>query len=154
MDAKLKFWNKKEKGLKLIEPNINLANEYLKSAEETLLSIKGYESNLWLATKKYYTEYFSLYALLMKIGIQSEIHDCTIDILRFLEDKKFIERGYADLLEEDKELRIDNQYYLKNREVKININELREFILKIKDIISKITLKEINDIRKEINKII
>ena len=51
----------------------------------------------------------------MKIGVKCEIHACTIEIVRLLEDKNFLEKGTSEKLEKDKELRIDNQYYLKNK---------------------------------------
>ena len=63
----------KNQGMKLIEPNDNLSEEYYKSAEETLRIanlIKNSGSNMWLATQKYYTEYLAAYSLLMKIGIK------------------------------------------------------------------------------------
>ena len=66
----------------------------------------------------------------MKLGIKCEIHDCTIFLASFLEEEKLIE-GVSDILEKDKELRIDNQYYLKNKEVDINFDELSEFLLKV-----------------------
>jgi uncharacterized protein (UPF0332 family) len=157
MDAdKLKWCCKQSLGLKIDKPNDNLAKEYLQSAEETLSvlqNIKG-NSNMWLATTKYYCEYFSIYALLQKIGIKCEIHDCTIEIVRLLEEIKIIPEGYSKKLEDDKDLRIDNQYYLKNRPVNINIRELSEFILTIKNKINSITLSEISKVRNEIKKII
>ena len=106
MVDKLK-WCFGKKEVKFIEPNENLANEYLRSAEETLLvlrDIRG-KSNMWVATAKYYCEYFAVYALLMRLGIKSEVHNCTIEILRFLEKENVIERGIAKMLEYDKELR-------------------------------------------------
>lgn len=38
----------------------------------------------WITTTAYYARYFALYALLMKIGVKSEIHDCTIAIAKLL----------------------------------------------------------------------
>ena len=157
MDAdKLKWCCKQKAGLKIDKANDNLAKEYLQSAEETLSvlqDIKG-KSNMWLATTKYYCEYFSIYALLQKIGIKCEIRDCTIEIAKLLEEIKIIPEGYSKKLEDDKDLRIDNQYYLKNRPVDINIRELSEFILTIKNKVNSITLSEINKARDEIKKII
>ena len=66
MADRLKWCFKQRKGIRLIEPNENLAEEYIRSAEETLAvlsNIKG-KSNMWLATTKYYCEYFAIYALL------------------------------------------------------------------------------------------
>ena len=109
---------------------------------------------MWLATTKYYCEYFSVYALLRKIGVKCEIHDCTTEIAKLLEEIEIIPRGYSKKLEDDKDLRIDNQYYLKNKPVEINIRELSEFILSIKDKVNSITFDEINKARNEIKKII
>ena len=124
----LSWCKKKKEGIKLIEPNDNLCQDYLKSSEETLSILKDIEnkSNMWLATTKYYCEYFSIYALLMKFGIKSEIHECTIEVCRFLEERGVIPIGFTKRLEEDKGLRIDNQYYLKNRKVFLDFNELRD----------------------------
>ena len=86
-------WCKKQ-GMKLIEPNDNLAEEYYRNAEETLRVtnlIKNSGSNMWLATQKYYTEYLAAYSLLMKIGVKSEIHSCTIEVIRLLEKEKLID---------------------------------------------------------------
>ena len=155
MDAeKLKWCCGQGKGLRLIKPNDNLAKEYLESSEETLLILQDIKSksNMWLATTKYYSEYFAIYALLQKIGVKCEIHDCTIEMAGFLEEKGFIPRGYTKILSEDKDLRIDNQYYLKNRKVNINIGKLREFILVIKNKVNTLTLNEITKIREELNK--
>lgn len=157
MDAeKLKWCCKQSAGLKIDKPNDNLAKEYLQSAEETLSVLQDIKSksSMWLATTKYYCEYFSIYALLQKIGIKCEIHDCTIEIAKLLEEIKIIPESYSKKLEDDKDLRIDNQYYLKNRPVEINIKELSEFILVIKNKVNSITLNEINNARDDIKKII
>jgi len=156
MDARKINWcfNKKE-GIKIVEPNDNLARDYLQSSEETLSVLQNLEgkSKIWLATTKYYCEYFAVYALLQKIGIKCEIHDCTIEVSRFLEEKGILPKGSFDLLDFDKQLRIDNQYYLKNRKVEIDIRKISEFILKIKDKINSITFDEVEEIRKDFSKL-
>lgn len=157
MDAKKLIWCfNQNKGIKLIEPNINLAEEYISSSEETFLvlqSIKD-QSNIWVATTKYYCEYFAIYAILMKLAIKCEIHDCTIELCKFLEEENVIPKGYSKILENDKELRIDNQYYLKNRKVRVESNMLRDFILTIKNKINLLTLEETTNIRKKLKQII
>ena len=145
----------KEQGMKLIEPNDNLAEEYFKNAEETLRVsnlIKDSGSNMWLATQKYYTEYLAAYSLLMKIGIKSEIHSCTIEVIKLLETEKIIDFNLSKMLNEDKELRIDNQYYLKNRPVNFDSKQLSEIILNIKKIHDNITDEQIKKIRNLIKK--
>ncbi|MBS3076141.1 hypothetical protein J4481_00160 [Candidatus Pacearchaeota archaeon] len=155
MDAeKLKWCCQQKNGIKIVKPNENLANDYIKSSEETLMilqDIKG-KSNMWLATTKYYCEYFVIYALLQKLGIKCEIHDCTIGVCGFLEGRGIVPKGFTKILSKDKDLRIDNQYYLKNKKVDVDITKLREFILEIKNKINTITLEEITKIRGEFEK--
>jgi len=157
MDAeKLKWCACQKSGLKIGKPNDNLASEYIRSAEETLLvlqDIKG-KSNMWLATTKYYCEYFAIYALLQKLGITCEIHDCTIESCKLLEKIGLLPSGFSKRLEDDKALRIDNQYYLKNRKVDLDVNELREFMLIVKNKVNSITLDERNKARDELMRIL
>ena len=147
--GKIKWCSEQKKGIKLIKPNHNLANDYLNSAEETLLILKDLQgkSNIWLATTKYYCEYFTVYSLLMKIGIKCEIHDCTIEIVKILEEQNILTKGTAKILERDKNLRIDNQYYLKNKTVIVDYDKIRDMFLFVKNKINTITLDEINRVR-------
>ena len=150
---KIDWCKQQNKWIKFIEPNDNLSEEYYRNAEESfrvLRSIKETRSNMWLATTKYYIEYFAIYSILMKMGIKCEIHDCTIALVEFLEKEGIMSKGTAKILENDKELRIDNQYYLKNRPVNINFEKLSEFIILVKKILDKLTKEEIIKIREEI----
>lgn len=144
-------WCKCQKrGIKLTEPNDNLAKEYIQTAEETLdvlRKIKG-QSKVWLATTKYYCEYFAFYSFLMKLGVKCEIHDCTVEVCRLLEKNEVIPQGYAKILEDDKQLRIDNQYYLKNRDVDVDYDKLVEFVLAMKNLSLTITADEIERARE------
>ncbi len=153
---KISWCKKQDKGIKLMEPNNNLSQEYFQNAEESmkvLRSIKETKSNMWLATTKYYIEYFAVYSVLMKIGIKCEIHDCTIALIKFLEDEKIMNKGIAKILEEDKELRIDNQYYLKNKTVDISFEKLSEFILLIKQTLNNLDNTKITELRRKIDKL-
>ena len=150
---KISWCKKKEGGIKIQEPNDNLSQEYYENAEESmrvLKSIKETKSNMWLATTKYYIEYFAVYSVLMKIGIKSEIHDCTIALAKFLENEDVIEKGTSKILENDKELRIDNQYYLKNKFVNVDFEKLSDFMLSIKKSLEKLDNEEIRELREKI----
>jgi len=144
---------RQRRGIRLVEPNDNLSREYESTADETLQILRGIKgkSNIWLATTKYYTEYFAIYSLLMKIGIKCEMHDCTIAVCSFLEENGTIPVGYSNILNEDKQLRIDNQYYLKNRKVEVSYNGLAEFVLRIKDINLRLSPEQIGRIRKQLS---
>ncbi|MDD3174911.1 MAG: hypothetical protein PHU51_00350 [Candidatus Nanoarchaeia archaeon] len=144
---------KQSRGIELVKPNDNLAKEYLSSSEETLFSLKNSNetSNMWKATKKYYAEYLAVYALMMKLGIKCEIHDCTIEITKLLKD--IFPKNTYSILFEDKKLRTDNQYYLKNIVVEIDYEELFNFILEIKNTINSISPKEIQNLRTSLKEL-
>ena len=146
----LNWCKKQRRGIRLIEPNENLSKEYLENAEETLLVLReiGGKSNIWGCTLKYYFEYFCVYSILMKLGIKCEIHDCTVSVCYLLESERILPEGYSEILKIDKQLRIDNQYYLKNREVPINYDKILDFVLRIKDITNKLTKNDVLKIRK------
>lgn len=149
-------WCKKQKaGIKIQEPNDNLSREYYENAEESmrvLKSIRETSSNMWIATTKYYIEYFAVYSVLMKIGIKCEIHDCTIALIKFLESEEIIEKGISQILEKDKELRIDNQYYLKNKPVNIDFEKLSGFILLVNSSLGKLNTEKIKELRAKIKR--
>lgn len=150
---KISWCKKQERGIKLQDPNNNLSEEYYKNAEESLRVLRNIietKSNMWLATTKYYIEYFAVYSLFMKIGIKCEIHDCTIALVKFFEDEEIIEKGTAKILENDKELRIDNQYYLKNTPVNIDFGKLSDFLVSIKRSLDKLDNEKIAKLTKKI----
>jgi hypothetical protein len=152
--AAIKWCMRQKRGIKLVEPNDNLCNEYIATAQETLeilRTIKG-KSKVWLATTKYYCEYFAVYAILMKAGIKCEIHECTIAVAGLLEEKGIVPKGTQKQLEDDKQLRIDNQYYLKNREVPIDYGELVRFVLTLKDKALRLTNEEVKGIKDALSK--
>ena len=150
--AILDWCKRKKQGILLIEPNENLFKEYILTAEETLDVLRGIKgkSKVWLATTKYYCEYFAVYALLMRIGIKCEIHECTIALCRLLENEGIVPSGYAQILDEDKQLRIDNQYYLKNREVPLDYGKLVEFVVTLKGIGIRLSEESIQKCRKRL----
>jgi uncharacterized protein (UPF0332 family) len=57
----------------------------------------------WTATTAYYARYFALYALLMKIGAKSEIHDCTINIAQLLANNNILQQKLIDEIEQAKQ---------------------------------------------------
>src|SRR3989344_7801606 len=147
---KISWCKNQNKGIKLVEPSDNLSKEYYETSEESLRvlkSIQNTQSNIWLATTKYYIEYFAFYSILMKLGIKCEIHDCTISLADFLEKEKMIPKGTTKTLETDKELRIDNQYYLKNKPVNIAFNKISEFIISIKETLDNLSKEKIEELR-------
>jgi uncharacterized protein (UPF0332 family) len=147
---KLKWCSQKNEGLKLIEPNSNLANAYIKKANEALQSMRLNIIKDWKISTAYYTVYFSLYAILMKIGIKCELHSCTIEFAkRFLTDH--FEKTELDFLEDSLKARIDSQYYIdrtvSDEQYKKMVRNAPEFLVKCKSIIIKLNEKKVLNIR-------
>jgi len=142
---KIKWCLRLKTGIKIIEPNENLCQQYLKSSEENL-DIAGKVTGKWKSITAYYACYEALYALLQKIGIKCENHDCTLEILNLI---KGFDNKMAHFIRDLKKERIDVQYYLKTPR-QIDEKQVKEFILECKSKISAITEDEIMKIRGNI----
>lgn len=148
-------WCKKQKnGIELINPNENLARAYIQKAEDSLgASLKLEENRDWKICSLYYTMYFSVYAILMRIGIKCEIHSCTISFAEiFLND--YLGPEKIGLLKDSMRARIDVQYYT-NRNISENLFQemilnAPKFIVDCKDILNKLNEKDIFGIREKL----
>ena len=154
---KLKWCFKKEQGLRMIEPNKNLAQAYLVKAEEALTSLRINTIKDWKISTAYYTIYFSLYALLMRIGIRCEIHSCTISFVQHYlasyftpEELVFFERAL--------ETRVDAQYYVDRSVSNENYSRLIKnaplVLAQCRSLLEQFTEKEINVLRTQVKKLL
>ena len=141
----------------MIEPNSDLAEAYIKKAEEALESMRINSIKDWKISTAYYTIYFSLYAILMKTGIKCEIHSCTIEFAkRFFED--FFTEEEIAFIEDSLKARIDSQYYVDRTVPDEQFNKMMEktpaFLVNCKSILLKLNEKKINEIRLNFKKAI
>lgn len=150
---------KQKDGIKLIEPNDNLAEGYLKMAEDALGTMNR-EKNFSLRfsiSACYYSMYYSLYATLMKIGIKCEIHSCTLKFMEMFlsefyskEDIKVINKAF--------DCRNTIQYYVDRIIQKEDSNwiilKAPLFHTKSKEILAKLNENQIKEIREKIHKAI
>jgi len=107
---------KQKKGIRFEDPNDNLCKAFIKKARGSLNMLESAirkKEVEWIAATAYYARYFAFYALLQACGIRSEIHDCTISLMRFLfvEESLVAEELHTELLRA-KSLRVDTQYYV------------------------------------------
>lgn len=145
---------RKEGKLKLVEPSeeikesyLNKAVSYLDSAK-VLLKNKKLEETVSLA---YYSMYYSVLALLFRIGIKSENHSASIILLKELLGLDNRKISFA------RKERVDKQYYVDfrivEREVSQLIEDAEEFNSMILDYIEKLTLEKIENLRKEFERL-
>ncbi len=152
------FCFKKAGGLKLIDSNERLVEVYRRksrSALNMLESAKEKQENEWILDTSYYAKYFIVYALFMKIGIKSEIHDCTIFALKslFIEEK-IIDKDIYKELKKSRDLRVGALYYDKEfgrKEILERAEIAPEFCLKVESILNKITNEDVERARKKFN---
>src|SRR4030043_1766922 len=82
----IKWCCKQKEGIKLINPSENLSISYIKMGENALGTMNR-ERNYNLAfsiSACYYSMYYSLYSVLMKLGVKCEIHSCTLEFMKKL----------------------------------------------------------------------
>ncbi len=156
LDDMITWCTKQKKGIRIEKPNNELCKSYIKEANDSILSMNAnIKAGLrkWAIITAYYARYNSIYALLTKIGIKCEIHDCSITLMRYLFSEKF-DSGFFDELEKSKQHRIDMQYYT-NKTISVNeyekdIESAADFVLKIEEVVNKIRNEEIEAVRKKI----
>ncbi len=140
-------------GLEIREPNANLTEAYIQKAESALESMRLVKKQDWVIATAYYSMYFSIYAILIKIGIKCENHACTIECIKEILKKEYNEEE-IEFLEKSMQARIDKQYYTDREVADEQSNEMMrrapEFLIKSKEIIARLTEKEIKRIRQEI----
>lgn len=158
----IKWCLKQKDGLEFISPNSIMADSYIKMAEESINILKGVEpSKIWTAATTYYIFYYSLYSLMLMIGIKCEIHSCSIEFMKnylamFYTNKDF------DMFDKAFSARINLQYYANRPVDSMAIEETKsyckEFFVKAKDILAGITEEQIKCIRaslkQEVEKIV
>jgi len=151
----LKWCYNQKEGIKIIEPNDNLSKGYLKMAESSLGTMnRERKYNLMFSISAcYYSMYYSLYSVFMKIGFKCEIHSCTLEFMKRLlndfyskEDIKIIKKAF--------DARNIAQYYVdkivSEEDFSFIIEKAPLFFNKSKEILSKINENDIEKIKAEI----
>ena len=143
---KIAWCTKQAKGIKITDPKNHLCDSYIKEADETLENVFATKGK-WKVITAYYACYNALYSILMKCGIKSEIHDCTIELMGLFE----FEGREIEFIRKLKKDRIQVQYYLKN----IGLDDekpVKEFILKCKQVLLGLSSVKINEVRQYLEK--
>lgn len=138
-------------GILPVEPNDTLAVAYLKKAEEAMEAMHSVASNDWKISTGYYSLYFSLYAVLMKIGIKSENHACTIVLMQHLL-RDFFTPGECEMLEKARQARVETQYYIASDVSEAYVGTLARqvprFLVKCRGIVDGLKEKDVQALRQ------
>jgi uncharacterized protein (UPF0332 family) len=145
----------KEGKIQIVEPSHDIARSYIMksdsyiSSAKILLEHKRLEECVSIA---YYSMYYILTALLFKIGIKSENHTASIELL-----KEVIGLDNAEMYHAKKE-RIDKQYYVDFSvtidEVKDMIKTAENFTQKVYDFMAKLKYEDTISYQKRLKTIL
>ena len=171
---------KEERGLRITNPNDYLSGGHIKKADHNLivmtdLSKFGHED--WVVIAAYYAMYQAALALLTKIGLQSKDHATTVAVLEYFFGKQIskeliekfnelkgrkdrieaitIEEKYINYLWRVKRARETVQYGISitYKETDVIITNARDFVTKIKLVISEVDERLIEAISKKIKEL-
>jgi len=120
--GKLQWCLNQNRGISLIDYNKNIAFDYMFRAKDDLKNLSK-QNNTWKVIISYYICYNSFTAVLYSYGIKSEIHSCTIELLKLFDNL----HDFVDFFENLKELREDVQYYLKESDFE-KIETVKKFV--------------------------
>jgi len=88
----LRWCKRQNKGIRIVNPSENLTKAYLEKSRNALKSMEVNANagiTEWAISTAYYARYFAVYALLSRIGVRCEIHDCTIVAVQLFVRKRY-----------------------------------------------------------------
>ena len=157
-DRMILWCSKQKTGIRLEKPNDLLCRSYLKEANDALVSMNAnIKAGLkkWAVITAYYARYNAIYALLSKTGIKSEIHDCSITLMRYLFSDMFDSKFFEEL-EKSKQQRGDVQYYtnrtINDSDYDKNTESAPDFVLNVEKVVGEISAERIAAAREKLTK--
>lgn len=168
---------KKERGLRIIKPNVNLAIGYMNKANHNLVvmtDLNNLGHSDWVVISAYYAMYNAATSILAKLGLDSKDHATTVAILEYFfserVDRDFLERfnelkkrkdkieqlkieeKYIDYIWKIKETREIVQYGITTvyKETDLVVKYARDFVSKMKLVVDGIDEDVIAFVRNEI----
>ncbi len=153
----LKWCLKQGRGVRQVKPSDNLVRGYQQKSRNTLRSmeVNAREGILeWAVSAGYYARYFAVYALLQKVGIKSEIHDCTITLFNYLFHGS-ISSGLVEGLKRAKEERVETQYYTSQitMDEKKLIADAKAFVLEIEKLVDSLSHEKILNLQRRLKEL-
>ena len=153
----LRWCKRQTKGIRIVNPSDNLTKAYLEKSRNALKSMEVNANagiTEWAVSAAYYARYFTVYALLSKIGIKCEIHDCTIALFNYLFGSS-VQADMVKQLRQSKQDRIDAQYYSKT--IRVDFNDLtsqtKQFMLEIEKLIDSLDAQAIIILRNKLSRL-
>ena len=140
---------KKEGKIDLIAFSEEIKESYLKDSESYSISSKMLfkDNRLKESTQLiYFSVYYSILALLFRIGIKSENHACSIILLKEIFD---LDNSFVLMLQKKRVGTYYPDFNLQKQELNELIQKAEEFNMSLFDFISKLTNKQIKIYRNK-----
>jgi len=152
----LRWCKRQNKGIRIVNASNNLTKAYLEKSRNALKSMEVNANagiTEWAISAAYYARYFAVYALLSRIGVRCEIHDCTIALFNYFFGSD-VQADMVGQLRQSKQDRIDAQYYSKT--IKVDFNDLKsqakQFVLVMEKLINSLDAQAINALRSKLSR--
>jgi len=155
MEGKVKWCFKIKDGARLTNPSKTISYSYMELARNTLKRIETMldeKDFLWATVMIYYAEYYALYSFLARIGLKCENHFCSILLAKLLLGKE-----KTKTIEEDKDRRVDAQYYLRTvpeEKIRNMFSSAKIFVADFEDLVSKMNEEKISSFRSRTKKLL
>lgn len=141
----IEWCGKQRNGIRFTKPNNIIAEDYIRKADEALVIFIMSPSSEWKAVSSYYACYDGLYALLQKAGIVCEIHECTIELMKYFD----FNNEEINFVKNMKVQRVNAQYYV-DRKYEVGREEkVKGFVLLCKQKLQSLDFDNIHKIIKK-----
>ena len=151
---------KKKKFLKLVEPSDEISKSYSIKSDKCMQVAKlAFGAGIYenAVSEAYYSIYNTVMSLFFKCGIKCENHSGAVLVIKEL---FHLEKQHI-IFSEFKKDRIDNQYYvampdtepINKKKCDERISTAQRFSVELRAYIGKLTIQEINNIRKNFEEI-
>ena len=148
--ADLEWCFKIKTGLRIAHGSEVEAKSYEKTAVETLEKLEE-ETGVWKIVKAYYACYYAAYSIILSLGVKSENHTCTFELLKLILKLLKKKTRIVSYLERLKEKRISAQYYL--RPQKIDEAMVRKTVQELLELKKEVRLRS-GEINKKIREFV
>mgnify|MGYP001579180613 CR=1 FL=1 len=151
---------KDEESLKMVEPSDEISKSYLIKCDKCIQVARlAYNAGIYenAVSEAYYSIYNTVMSLFFKCGIKCENHSGAVIIIKEIFNLDKLHTIFSEF----KKDRIDNQYYIPilgtepiNKEkCSERIKTAQNFNAELKAYIGRISIQQINDIRKKFEEI-
>jgi uncharacterized protein (UPF0332 family) len=146
-------WCIKKKAFEIVEPNENLSKAYLLKAKDALATASAAISREWRISAAYYSMYFSLYSILMRMGVKCENHSCALAFAGYFLKNYFSEEEIG-FLNDPLKARVNAQYYvnrkISDKQYEKMLKRAPQIVVKCKSIVQQLTEEDVSVMRSKI----